>query len=144
MFLLYLNSFISGSFSLLLVVAFFFWLISAWWWLISFFNSLILNSLSLSSFSLSFRIKSFFSSYSLFCWSSPSIMWILSFQVFYDSFLYFYNSAICLSSSAIISGVMFCWDGSYFTELFLAFDFSFSFDSLIFCSISLILACFVR
>jgi len=125
-------------------VAFFFWLISAWWWLISFFSYLILSSFNLNYFSLSFKINSFFSSYNFFCWSSDSIVLILSFHAFYDYFLSFSSSAICLSSYVIISGVMDCSVESYFAPDFLALDFSFSFDSFIFCYIYLIFACFVK
>lgn len=72
------------------------------WWFNSFLSSFILISLSFSSFSFYFKIKSCFSSWTLLFCSSTSIFCILSFHSFYVSFLYCSSAAIWVSSYWII------------------------------------------
>ena len=131
MFLLCLYSFISVSW---LCCCFFEAFNSALWCWINFFNSFILIWLSFNSFSFSFKINNFFSSSSLLCWSSVSMFWIFSFQLFSDYFLSFSKSLIWPSIYAIISTV---------TLLEFCPFFAFFLLSSIFVSISLILFCLV-
>lgn len=133
MFLLCRYSFISGCSSCAFLAVG-----SVVWCWISFFSSFILISLSFSSFSFYLIISSFFSYSIFFCWSSTSIVWILSCQLRSVSFRRFYKMVSWSYSYWII------WLFMVFAGLGLEVFLALSLFSLIFTSISLILACLAR